>query len=1014
MKKNSFALVLGLILFGFGPLPSLVAQTFTVLHNFTNSPDGSYPAGVCLSGGMVFGATTSGGGFANGFVFACGTNGAGLVALHDFTNSPDGSQPNEPVLNGGTLYGTTRAGGTSSLGTVFKVGTNGAGYAVIHLFTNTPDGYDPTAGLVADGNILYGTTKYGGGSGSGGIVFRTDTNGAGYTVLHTFTNTPDGMNPNACLVLNAGTLYGTTINGGLYTNGTIFKLATNGQNYSVIYNFSNAPDADFPYGKLVLAGNVLYGTSLLGGSSNKGAIFMLTTNGGNYAVLHNFNGSGVPSDGANPYAGMIFNNGLLYGDTSGYGSSGGGTIFQMGTNGTGFTVLKNLNNASDGGTPEAGLVWNANTLFGSANFSGSAGYGTLFSLSFSPTITAQPQSTTVQSGNAASFTVTATDVGTMKYQWYFNTNTLLANQTNSTLALASATNNNAGFYTVSVADNFGAVTSSPAQLTVTVSAVPPTISVQPQPQTVTNGFAASFSVTAAGSNPLAYQWYFNSNTGNASLLGTALGGQTATNLTFTSASSNGGYYSVVITNAGGAITSSPALLTVVIPIVPPSISVQPQPQTVNVGSAASFSVTAAGSNPLSYQWYFNSNTGNASLLGTALTGQTATNLTFTSASSNGGYYSVVITNSGGAVTSSAALLTVITYIAPPSITAQPQSVSVTNGFAATFSVTAGGPNPLYYQWYFNTNTLLPGQTNSTLTFFTATNNAGYYSVIVTNAGGATNSSLALLTVIVATTAPIITAPPPPLSVISGGIANLAVTASGRSPLRYQWYFNANSVLTNLLGNVLAGETNATLTFTDGTSNQGYYSVVVTNRLGAVTSTPPALLTVITNPIITGQPQSLTVTNGNSATFTAAAIGAGVLNYQWYFNTNTLVAGATNTTLNFASASNSLTGTYLMIVTNIYGRATSSVATLTVVVLAAPAGQPKILNYSLNPASGSFALTLTNNANSTNRLWAATNLSAANFWSVIATNVMAANGLWFFTDTNIAKTNKVRFYRLSTP
>ena len=919
MKIKSLATLLGLILLGYGATPPLVAQTFTVLHNFTNAPDGAFPGGVVLSGGTVFGATLSGGNASSGCLFACGTNGAGFAVLQNFTNTPDGAQPNELLLNSNTLYGTTKAGGLNSLGTVFKVGTNGTGYAVLHFFTNTPDGATPTAGLVTDGNILYGNTEYGGASAANGIVFRMDTNGTGYTVLHTFTNTPDGANPYASLVLNGGTLYGTTIYGGLYGRGTVFKLATNGLAFSVIYNFSNAPDAVNPYGRLVLVSNLLYGTSQSGGSSNTGTLFMLATNGGNYAVLHSFNGPNAASDGGYPKAGLVFNGGLLYGDTSSYGSGGGGTLFQMSTNGTGFAVLKNLNNTTDGGTPQAGLILNnAGTLFGTAYLDGSAGSGTFFSLLFAPTITAQPQSFTVQNGNPASFTVTATDVSTIRYQWYFNTNTLLANQTNSTLALASATNNNAGYYTVSVADNFGAVTSSPALLTVTTVVVPPSITAQPQPQTVTNGFTASFTVTATGSSPLFCQWYFNTNTGNASLLGNALAGQTATNVTFTSALSNDGYYSVIITNAGGAVTSSPASLTVVAGVVPPSITVQPQ------------------------------------------------------------------------------------------------SVSVTNGFAANFSVTAGGQNPLYYQWYFNTNTLLPGQTNSTLTFTTANTNGGYYSVIVTNAGGAATSSPALLTPIVATTKPIITGSPQPLAVINGGAASFAVTASGLTKLRYQWYFNANFAKPNLLGNALAGQTNTALTFTTAVGSNGYYSVVVTNTLGLATSTPPAQLTVITNPVITLSPQPLTVTNGNPATFTAAAIGAGVLNYQWYFNTNTLVAGATNTTLNFPGASNSLAGTYLMIVTNIYGRATSSVATLTVVAVATAAGQPYILNYSFNPASGSFALTLTNSASSTNRLWAATNLANSSFWGVIATNVMAANGLWSFTDTNIARTNKVRFYRVSTP
>jgi uncharacterized repeat protein (TIGR03803 family) len=898
----------------FAATAPLKAQSFTVLHNFTGTPaDGAYPGGVLLSGSTLIGVTTAGGFYSYGSVYAYSTNG-GQVILHSFTNMPDGAQPNELLLSSNTLYGTTVAGGTNSLGVVFKVATNGTGYAILHLFTNTPDGATPYGGLVTDGNLLYGTTKYGGGSINGGIVFRMDTNGAGYTILHTFTNTPDGYYPYAGLVLNAGTLYGTTVYGGIYSHGTVFKLATNGQNFSVIYNFSNAPDAVNPYGRLLLVSNILYGTSFSGGNSNQGAVFMLSTNnnGSGYAVLHSFKGStgdAANSDGGYPNAGLVFNGGLLYGVTSSAGSGGGGTIFQLSPNGTGFAVVKNLNNASDGGTPEAALVWNAGTLFGTASQLGSAD-GTLFSLLFSPAITVQPQNITVQSGSAAGFSVTATDVSTIQYQWYFNTNTLLTGQTNSALNLAGVTSLSAGYYTVAVADNFGAVTSSPALLTVTAGVAPPSITIQPQNLTVTNGNTASFTVTPAGQTPFYYQWYFNTNT--------LLAGQTNSVLTFTSAANSGGYYSVIITNAGGAVTSSPALLTVVI------------------------------------------------------------------------------------------------LIAPPSITTQPQALSITNGFTANFSVTAGGQSPLSYQWYFNTNTALASQTNSTVAFTSTSNTAGYYSVVVANPGGTVTSSPALLKVITATTPPIITVLPQSLAVGSGSAASFTVAASGRSPLKYQWYFNSNLNRPALLGVALNSQTNTLLTFTVAVTSNGYYSVVVTNTLGSVTSTPAALLTVITNPIITGQPQNATVTNGNPVTFTAVAVGASVLNYQWYFNTNTVLAGATNSTLNFPSASNSLAGTYLMIVTNTYGRATSSVVTLTVVTIATPSGQPAILNYSFNSGSGSFALTLTNSASSTNRLWAATNLASASFWSVIATNVMAANGLWFFTDTNIAQTNKVRFYRLSTP
>lgn len=1007
MKIKSFLTLLGLVLVSFGATPKLAAQSINVLHNFTGAADGSNPGGVLSNGGNLIGTTMAGGAAASGTLYAFSTNGGGLTLLHSFTNTPDGAQPNEVIFSSNYLYGTTRSGGTNSWGTVFKVSTSGTGYKLLHVFTNTPDGVEPLAGLATDGNFLFGATTLGGNGSGAGMLFRMDTNGGGYTVLHTFTNTPDGANPYATLALNGSVLYGTTFNGGMYGRGSVFSINTNGTGYSVIYSFSNAPDGAFPVGKLLVVSNVIYGTSSSGGSlAYWGTIFKLSTNGSNFSILHNFSGPTVPatsSDGGVPKAGLLFNNGLLYGVTSSGGSGNEGTIFQINTNGNGFTTLYSFtptvnNTNGDGAISLVNLVLNGNALAGACNYGGSATNGTLFNLTFSPTITAQPQNVTVQSGGSASFSVTASDNGPLSYQWYFNTNTLLAGQTNSTLSFASATNNNGGAYTVSIADNFGAVTSSPAVLTVTAGATPPTITAQPQPFTVTNGFTASFSVTANGQS-LFYQWYFNTNT--------LLTGQTSSTLVFTANSGSAGYYSVVVTNTGGAVTSSAALLTVVPAITKPAITTQPTSQSVTNGLTANFSVAATGSTPLNYQWYFNNNTGNPNLLGSGLAGQAGSTLNFTVATNNAGYYTVIVTNAGGNATSSPALLTVIVPVvnAKPQILAQPQALTVTNGDTANFSVIATNGS-LVYQWYFNTNNLLVNQTNRSLVITgAATANAGTYSVVVTNSIGSVTSSLATLTVY-SNTLPIITQEPPNVTITNGGNAYISVTAVGLPTLRYQWYFNTNG---GSSGTLLAGQTNSFRSFTAATNSSGnYYFVVITNALGKATSSPPALLTVVSasSPLITQQPASQTITNGNPVSFTAAATGPGTLSYQWFFQTNVLIAGATSPTLAFATANQP--GAYSMKVTSGAYSATSSPAQLTVI------GRPIMVSANFDPASGSYAFSFVDLAGSTNRLLASTNLSSAIYWHAIATNVMATNALWFVTDTNSAKTNKARFYRFSTP
>ena len=937
MKTKSIIILLGSVLLGLGSLSPLRAQGFSVLHTFASTPDGANPGGLVVNGGMLFGTTLSGGGSGGGTVFACSTNGSGLTVLHTFTNTPDGAEPHELLLLNNSLYGITRSGGAFGWGSVFKLGTNGTGYTLLHSFTNLPDGSNPLAGLTADANLLYGTTAWGG-AGGNGIVFRMDTNGAGYTMLHVFTNTPDGANPYASLVLSGTNLYGTTYSGGLNGRGMVFKLATNGTSFAVLCNFSNAPEAASPYGKLVLVSNVLYGTTSSGGSAGSaGTIFKLATNGTGYAVLHNFTGPTAPasnSDGGSPKAGLSYNAGLLYGDTSGGGSGDGGTVFQMNLNGTGFAVLKHLTNAVDGSIPQASLVFNDtyNTLFGTTYYGPDVGSGVLFSLRLAPVITGQPLNVTVTSGNPATFTVVAGGQNPLAYQWYYNANTgspnllgsSLAGQTSNTLSFTSATNSG-GYYSVLITNAVGAVTSAPALLTVTTAIIKPSITAQPQPLTVTNGLAANFSVTASGQTPLAYQWYFNANTGSPNLLGNSLAGQTSSTLSFTSATNSGGYYSVIVTNAGGAATSTPALLTVVTPIAKPSLTAQPQPTSVTNGFTANFSVTATGQEPLSYQWYFNTNT--------LLPGQTGSTLSFPAATNNAGYYSVIITNTGGAVTSSAALLTVLPAGPPlPTITVPPQNLTVTNGYPATFSVTATA-DPLTYQWYFNTNTLLAGQTNSSVTIASAiTTDAGAYTVAVANPAGAVTSSPAILTVIT-NTQPVIVVQPQNLFATNGLPATFSVSALGQSPLRYQWYSNTVSTA---LGTLLAGMTNSTFAFTGSTNGNGrYYAVVITNTLGKATSSP-ALLTVITKPLITTNPQPVTVSVGSPANFSVVALGQ-TMRFQWYSNTvattvGTLLAGQTNNAYSFISITNANGCFYSVIITNTFGKATSSPALLTVSAL----------------------------------------------------------------------------------
>jgi hypothetical protein len=172
----------------------------------------------------------------------------------------------------------------------------------------------------------------------------------------------------------------------------------------------------------------------------------------------------------------------------------------------------------------------------------------------------------------------------------------------------------------------------------------PKITTQPTSQSVSVGKTATFSVTATGTAPLAYQWQRS---------GTAIAGATAASYTTPAAAStdNGATFTVKVTNSVNTVTSNPATLTVTTAAVAPTIVTQPASQSVTVGQSATFTVVASGTAPLTYQWLKN---------GTAITGATAGSYATPAAATtdNGATFKVTITNSIGAITSSAATLTV--------------------------------------------------------------------------------------------------------------------------------------------------------------------------------------------------------------------------------------------------------------------------------------------------------------------------------------------------------------------
>jgi hypothetical protein len=323
--------------------------------------------------------------------------------------------------------------------------------------------------------------------------------------------------------------------------------------------------------------------------------------------------------------------------------AGASVMFTVGASGTGLSYQWFKSGTLLSGASGSSLALTSISSASAGNYSAivanSAGSvnsaGAILTVITPPVITVQPVSVTSWIGATATFSVTANGTGPLRYQW-FKSGSALAGATSATFSLASISSSDAGGYSVAVSNDAGTVMSSTATLTLTMA---PVITTQPASLTNLVGSTATFMVEVSGTAPFSYQWLKS---------GKAISGATASRFSLTNvASANAGNYTVKIANVVGAVTSSVAILTV---IAPPAITKQPVSLTSSVGTKATFTVSAAGTAPLRYQWFKS---------GTPVNGATNSSLTFSSvALTNAGNYTVTVTNVAGAVTSSLATLTV--------------------------------------------------------------------------------------------------------------------------------------------------------------------------------------------------------------------------------------------------------------------------------------------------------------------------------------------------------------------
>lgn len=389
---------------------SAIAATASesVMHSFVGNPDGAYSYSSMVQGsdGNFYGTTVNGG--LGGVAFRITPDGASSI-LHSFGSGTDGASPYAglTLASDGSFYGATANGGINSLGTLFKMTPSGA-VTILHSFAGAADGAAPMAAPIEgrDGNF-YGTTNSGGPS-NFGTVYKLTPTGV-LTTLYTFSG-GDGQYPSSVLVQgNDGDFYGTTTQGGPAHIGSAFKITSAGT--LTILHIFNGSDGIFPNALILGRDGNFYSTTRYGGATDQGTVFMMTPVGA-ITTLHSFSGG---SEGASPTAGLVEgSNGDLFGTTIIGGSSNKGTVFEITPAGALTTLYSFTGGGADGDSPNAAVVQgNDGYFYGTTTYGGANNEGVVYRLVIIPpptgTITVSPIA--IKVGQQAKLTWSSTNAG---------------------------------------------------------------------------------------------------------------------------------------------------------------------------------------------------------------------------------------------------------------------------------------------------------------------------------------------------------------------------------------------------------------------------------------------------------------------------------------------------------------------------------------------------------------------------------------------------------------------------
>jgi uncharacterized repeat protein (TIGR03803 family) len=261
----------------------------TLIYSFTGGHDSEHPLGLVYGDNTLFGLTFTPYAKNHGIVFAVNPATGVKRTLHTFNRQrrATGAGPLGMVFHQGFLYGVTEYGGTF-YGTVFRINTKTGHKKILYSFPGGAGGEYPSGGLTSSGNLLYGTTSYGGHchtpTGECGSIFETNMDTGATRIVYTFgaTGTNDGAQPAGPMVYLNGQLYGTTTEGGNYGAsgcpsfgcGTIYQIDVATGAETQLHTFAEN-EGQYPEGLLYQSGT-FYGVTLGGGQIGGGVVFSLT------------------------------------------------------------------------------------------------------------------------------------------------------------------------------------------------------------------------------------------------------------------------------------------------------------------------------------------------------------------------------------------------------------------------------------------------------------------------------------------------------------------------------------------------------------------------------------------------------------------------------------------------------------------------------------------------------------------------------------------------------------------